>query len=188
MTREMIRLSRFLSLVLRHDPGCIGLTLNKQGWVEVSDLIANASRCGTDISMSKLIECVETNDKKRFAFNEDKTRIRASQGHSVDIDLGLPPRIPPHTLYHGTTVRFVDRIKNEGLTSQRRRHVHLSKDKATATAVGLRHGDPAVLPVRAGEYHKAGGIFYLSENGVWLTNNVPSKYIDWNRIEFPGSK
>ena len=184
MTREQVRLSKFLSLVLRHDPGCINLHLDKHGWASVGDLIAAAHRKGTQITSQQLEEVVATNDKKRFAFNEDHTRIRASQGHSVDIDLGLPPRVPPPIVYHGTTVRFLDQIKKEGLTSQRRKHVHLSPDKPTAILVGKRHGTPVILPIRSGDMHTAGKIFYCSDNGVWLTNHVPTNFIDWSTVEF----
>jgi len=185
MTREMTRLSKFLSLVLRHDPGCIGLSLNRHGWASVSDLMALAHKKGTQITTTQLEEVVADNDKKRFAFNDDHTQIRASQGHSIDIDLGLPPRVPPAIVYHGTTVRFLDRIRKEGLNSQRRKHVHLSPDKITATAVGKRHGTPVVIPVKAGEMHKKGGVFYLSDNNVWLTHSVPIEFIDWKGLEYP---
>ena len=185
MTREMIRLSKFLSLVLRHDPGCIGLTLDRHGWANVSDMIAAAHKKGTQITSQQLEEVVATNDKKRFAFNDDHTRIRASQGHSVDIDLGLPPRVPPAMVYHGTTVRFLDQIKKDGLTSQRRKHVHLSPDKPTAVMVGKRHGTPVILPIRSSDMHKAGHVFYISDNGVWLTGHVPTEFIDWHAVEYP---
>jgi putative RNA 2'-phosphotransferase len=188
MTREMVRLSRFLSLVLRHDPGCIGLTLDKHGWAGVGDLVAGAHQHGIDISEAQLEEVVANNDKKRFAFSPDHLRIRASQGHSVDIDLGLPPRIPPTILYHGTSVRFLDRIKKEGLNSQRRRHVHLSKDKATALSVGQRHGKPVIMTIRTGDMHKAGSVFYMSDNGVWLTSTVPSQFISWDNLDYPEGK
>ena len=182
MDPQLVRLSKFLSLVLRHEPEKIGIILDSNGWVAVEDLLAAAARAGTPVSREELDQVVVTNDKKRFAFSPDGSRIRASQGHSVEIDLGLAPVVPPERLYHGTATRFVDSIRAEGLRSQSRQHVHLSPDEETAVKVGQRHGKPVVLVVRAGAMHQDGHVFYRSENGVWLTEAVPPGY-----LEIPGS-
>jgi putative RNA 2'-phosphotransferase len=127
--------------------------------------------------MEELLEIVSTNDKQRFAFNEDATKIRASQGHSVEVELGLEAQAPPDMLYHGTVVRFLENIKATGLQKMQRRHVHLSKDKETALKVGNRRGEAIILSIYSGAMHRDGFTFFLSENGVWLTDNVPEKYI-----------
>lgn len=181
MSPDLVRLSKFLSLVLRHEPERIGIVLDPQGWVAVDDLLAAAARAGKPVSREQLEQVVATNDKKRFAFSPDGARIRASQGHSVEIDLGLPPVIPPERLFHGTATRFLDAIRAEGLRPQSRQHVHLSPDEETAVKVGQRHGKPAVLTVLAGAMHRDGHVFYRSENGVWLTLAVPPGY-----LEIPG--
>lgn len=175
--KDLVRTSKFLSLVLRHAPEKIGLVLDENGWADVSDLIERARGQGVELDRALLNEIVSTNDKKRFAFNVDGLRIRANQGHSVDIELALEPRQPPEILYHGTATRFIDSIKAQGLHSGERQHVHLSADEATAIKVGQRHGKPVVLTVRSGEMHRAGRTFVLSENGVWLTEKVPAEYI-----------
>lgn len=181
MTSDLVRLSKFLSLVLRHEPERIGITLDSNGWVAVDDLLAAADRAGKPISREHLDLVVATNDKKRFAFSSDGSRIRASQGHSVEVDLDLPPAAPPERLFHGTATRFLDTIRAEGLRPQSRQHVHLSPDEETAIKVGQRHGKPVVLVVLAGELHRDGNVFYRSENGVWLTAAVPARY-----LEIPG--
>ena len=174
-----VRTSKFLSLVLRHDPGKVGLTLDPAGWVEVDALIAAAARGGVEIDRETLARVVAENDKQRFALSPDGRRIRASQGHSVEVDLGLEPRTPPERLYHGTASRFVDSIRASGLHAARRTHVHLSADEETARRVGARHGHPVVLPVAAGRMHRDGRLFFRSENGVWLTDAVPVEYIEF---------
>ena len=181
MSADLVRLSKFLSLVLRHEPQRIGITLDDNGWVSVDDLLAAAERAGNPISREQLDRVVAENDKKRFAFSPDGARIRASQGHSVEVDLGLPPVVPPERLFHGTATRFLDAIRAEGLRPQSRQHVHLSPDEETATKVGQRHGKPAILIVLAGAMHRDGHVFYRSDNGVWLTEAVPARY-----LEFPG--
>lgn len=181
MSSDLVRLSKFLSLVLRHEPERIGITLDSNGWVAVEELLAAAARAGNPIPRERLEEVVATNDKKRFAFSPDGSLIRASQGHSVEVDLGLPPAVPPERLFHGTATRFVDSIRAEGLCSQSRQHVHLSPDEETAVKVGQRHGKPVVLFVKTGAMHRDGHVFYRSENGVWLTAAVPPGY-----LEFPG--
>ena len=181
MSPDLVHLSKFLSLVLRHEPERIGIALDANGWVAVDDLLAAAARTGKPISREQLDLVVATNDKKRFAFSPDGARIRASQGHSVEVDLGLPPVVPPERLFHGTATRFLETIRAEGLRPQSRQHVHLSPDKETAVKVGQRHGKPVVLVVLAGAMHRDGNVFYRSDNRVWLTEAVPARY-----LEFPG--
>jgi putative RNA 2'-phosphotransferase len=178
MDADLFKVSKFLSLVLRHKPEEIGLTLDANGWADVEELIRLANQYGHRLNLPLLDRVVAENDKKRFAFSEDGRRIRASQGHSVEVDLALPPSEPPEFLYHGTATRFLESIRVSGLVSGKRQHVHLSPDVATATKVGQRHGRPHILTIRAGAMHRAGMAFYLSANGVWLTNHVPVSYID----------
>lgn len=177
MATDRVRTSKFLSLVLRHKPEEIGLTLDGNGWADVEDLIRLSNEHGTRLTRSLLEQIVAENDKQRFALSEDGRRIRANQGHSVQVDLALPPSQPPGLLYHGTASRFVDSIRASGLHSANRQHVHLSPDVSTATKVGQRHGRPVVLVVRAGEMFTAGHTFFLSANGVWLTERVPLEFI-----------
>jgi putative RNA 2'-phosphotransferase len=177
MEKNIKSTSKFLSLVLRHKPEEIGLLLDENGWVSVNELIQKMNAKGNDIDIDLLNEIAETNDKKRFAFNDDKTKIRASQGHSIEIDLALEPSVPPNILYHGTATRFVKSILKEGLTKQQRQHVHLSEKLETAIAVGARHGKPIILIVDAKQMQEEGFLFYQSENNVWLTDKVEVKYI-----------
>lgn len=177
MAADLVWMSKFLSLVLRHKPEEIGLTLDGNGWASVEELVSLANQHGRRLTRPLLEQVVAENDKKRFAFSEDGQRIRASQGHSVEVDLALPPVEPPEVLYHGTASRFVDSIKAAGLHSANRQHVHLSLDVTTAMKVGQRHGQPVVLVVRAGEMAAAGHTFFLSANGVWLTERVPVEFI-----------
>jgi putative RNA 2'-phosphotransferase len=178
MEPQLVRLSKFLSLVLRHNPGTVGLVLDAQGWVEVDTLLAAAQRHGVRLDMETLLRIVAENDKQRFALSADGRCIRASQGHSITVDLALPPLAPPQLLYHGTTTRFLDAIKREGLHKRGRQHVHLSPNEATALKVGRRHGPPVVLTVQAGAMAAAGYLFYRSANGVWLTDHVPPAYLE----------
>ena len=177
MDKSLTSTSKFLSLLLRHQPEAVGLALDESGWADVTDLIARCNQHGHPLTMASLEEIVATNEKKRFAFNADKSKIRASQGHSIEIDLQLTPQVPPAILYHGTATRFVASIKAQGLLAGSRQHVHLSANLETASKVGQRHGKPIVLEVRAGEMHHAGMAFYQSENGVWLTEHVPVEFI-----------
>jgi putative RNA 2'-phosphotransferase len=174
---DLVRVSKFLSLVLRHEPEEIGLTLDARGWADVDELIRLANAAGRRLDRPLLERVVAENDKKRFAFSDDGRRIRASQGHSVVVDLDLPPTSPPEFLYHGTATRFLDSIRATGLRPGSRQHVHLSADEAAATTVGRRHGVPVVLVVRAGEMAAAGHPFYRSANGVWLTERVPPEFL-----------
>ena len=177
MDKELARLSKFLSLVLRHEPSRIGLTLDSGGWVTVDELLRAVTQAGLPLTRVTLARIVAENDKQRFRFSEDGLRIRANQGHSVAIDLGLTPLTPPDLLYHGTATRFLESIRQEGLRPQSRQHVHLSPDVTTATKVGQRHGKPVVLTVKSGAMHSAGYHFYQSDNGVWLTAHVPPSYL-----------
>ncbi len=179
MKPDLVKTSKFLSLVLRHKPEEIGLTLDENGWAAIDELIRLANERGSRLTRSLLEQVVAENDKQRFAISEDGLRIRANQSHSVSIDLALAPTDPPDLLYHGTASRFLESIRATGLHSASRQHVHLSRDAETATKVGQRHGKPAVLVVRARAMAAAGHLFYLSENGVWLTERVPVQFIDF---------
>ncbi len=177
MDKRLIPLSKFLSRVLRHHPEAIGIALDPQGWAEIEQLLAQARCHGVALTLATLQEVVEQNDKQRFTISADKARIRANQGHSIPVDLGLEPTQPPELLYHGTAARFSASIQARGLVPGRRNHVHLSADENTAARVGGRHGSPLVLKVQAGLMHAAGYQFYLSANGVWLTEQVPAQYV-----------
>lgn len=171
------KLSKFLSLVLRHKPETIGIALTEQGWVDTQTLIEKMNEYGKHIDFETLSHIVDTNNKKRFGFNEDKTKIRANQGHSLAVDLGYNQKTPPDILYHGTAQRFIDSIFKIGLEKRNRHHVHLSSDLETAYKVGQRHGKPVILKVQAKQMHEEGLIFFESENRVWLTDNVPVNYL-----------
>ncbi|CAM3134363.1 RNA 2'-phosphotransferase [Stackebrandtia soli] len=173
--QELVKLSKRLSRVLRHRPETIGITLDSQGWVDVPDLLKALSRTGTRVTPEQLAEVVERNDKKRFALEDG--RIRARQGHSLDVDLGLPETEPPPVLYHGTVRRHLDSIRAHGLLRGNRHHVHLSSDTATARTVGSRRGLPVVLTVHAGRMAADGAAFHVTDNGVWLTEYVPVAYL-----------
>lgn len=174
---ENKKISKFLSLILRHQPETIQLNLDENGWADVNELIAKSAKGRMHFSFEELEEVVETNNKKRFAFNEDKTKIRASQGHSIDIDLALKASQPPDFLYHGTADSNISSILEKGIEKRNRQHVHLSADKETATKVGMRHGKPVILTIRTKEMYDNGIHFYLSANGVWLTDFVDARYI-----------
>ncbi len=175
------RASKFLSLVLRHDPARIGLTLDAQGWADVDDLLQKANAASVPLTREELHEIVRTSDKQRFAISTDEihsgTHIRANQGHSIPVDLALEPVAPPDVLYHGTVARFLPSICREGLHRGQRHHVHLSADRETASRVGKRRGEPVVLTVAAGRMQTDGYVFYCSNNGVWLVDHVPSIYV-----------
>jgi putative RNA 2'-phosphotransferase len=177
MTFDPVSLSKFLSYVLRHKPESIGLTIDAQGWALIDEVIDKGKANGTVFSRADLLKLVASSDKKRFSVSEDELRIRAAQGHSVTVDLGLPSREPPRTLYHGTATHFLDSILTEGLKPQSRQQVHLSADRTTAYRVAQRHGKPAILTIDALRMHASGFKFYLADNGVWLTDQVPSDYL-----------
>lgn len=175
-----VKTSKFLSLVLRHQPETIGVELDEAGWVDVATLLEGCARHGKAISMEQLREMVATNDKKRFEFSPDGLRIRASQGHSVSVELGYAPAPPPEVLYHGTAERNLPSIRAAGLVKGQRHHVHLSAEPRTATSVGQRYGKPVVLEIQSGRMVRDGFEFFLSTNGVWLTDRVPPEYITVN--------
>lgn len=177
--KDKIKISKFLSLILRHSPGTIGLQLDDHGWTDVQALLSKSASNGRRFSREELEEVVETNDKQRFSFNEDKTKIRASQGHSVEVELQLEQKVPPDFLYHGTVEIFLQSIKSQGLQKMYRHHVHLSQDRTTAEKVGGRRGTAVILTVRSREMSEAGFVFYLSANGVWLTEEIPASYINF---------
>ncbi|MGV9253521.1 RNA 2'-phosphotransferase [Streptomyces sp. NPDC003697] len=179
--RRTVKVSKFLSRHLRHQPERLGLTLDEGGWVAIDALITAAATQGFPFSREELDHVVATNDKRRFAVEGD--RIRASQGHSVEVDLGLAPATPPPCLYHGTVPRALHAIRTEGLRPMRRHDVHLSADRVTATRVGARRGRPVVLSVDAAAMHRDGHVFHVSANGVWLTQAVPARY-----LRFPGPR
>jgi putative RNA 2'-phosphotransferase len=173
------RISKFLSLILRHEPERVGLKLDGAGWVSVQELLQAVNKHGVALSVEQLRALVASSDKQRFALSPDGERIRASQGHSIEVDLQYEPQTPPELLYHGTPDRFLDPIRAQGLLKMERHHVHLSPDCETASHVGARRGKPVVLVVRAGEMHRAGHIFYRSANGVWLVEHVPASFIEF---------
>ena len=171
------RVSKYLSQHLRHQPERLGLTLAPGGWVEVDALLAACAARNFSITREELLEVVATSDKQRFAFDETGGRIRANQGHSVEVDLQLEPAAPPELLYHGTGHGSAEVVARDGLRPMSRHHVHLSPDEKTARAVGSRHGRPVIFAVAAGEMHRAGHLFYCSANGVWLSDYVPPAYL-----------
>lgn len=177
--KETIRASKFLSLILRHEPETVGLKLGEAGWVGVNELLEAVSRHGIPLTLGQLNHIVATSDKKRFAFSEDGRQIRASQGHSVEVDLQYPPQAPPEVLYHGTATRFLDAIRKDGLEKMGRHDVHLSAETRVTLQVGGRHGKPVLLTIRAGDMQRAGFVFRRSANGVWLVDHVPPQFIEF---------
>lgn len=180
MADKYTKTSKFLSLVLRHEPETVGLTLGEGGWVRVDELLEAMRRHGKSLTLAQLKELVATNDKQRFAFSPGEQMIRASQGHSVEVELGYDPAEPPAVLYHGTAERSVEGIRRDGIARRKRHAVHLSERTDTATAVGDRHGTPVVLEVAAGRMHADGFKFYRAANGVWLTEYVPAEYLTFS--------
>ena len=174
------KISKFLSYVLRHNPDDIGLVLDDQGWALTEDLIAKVNS-ESDITMTSedLKHVVSNNDKKRFLFSPDGQMIRANQGHSIQVDLGLTATAPPERLFHGTALINLDSIRQKGLQKGQRHHVHLSPDTATAKNVGGRHGKPVVLAILSEKMHEADYKFFQSDNGVWLTDHVPVDFIEF---------
>lgn len=177
MKKSFIRYSKFLSLVLRHKPETIGIHLDQNGWADVDLVLQGCLKKGLEADFDTLKEVVDTNDKKRFSFNDDFTKIRANQGHSRKVDLNLEPIEPPDILFHGTATRFWQSISEKGLTRMSRQHVHLSKDEETARKVGVRHGVLLILKINSKLMHQKGYPFFLSANGVWLTDHVPVEFI-----------
>lgn len=175
---ENVRLSKLLSYVLRHNPAHLGIQLNNSGWANVEILLKQLSVHQEKIDFDTLKLVVDTNAKKRFSFNEDFTLIRASQGHSVEIELNYTAQIPPEVLFHGTAEKNIPLIREKGLFKMSRHHVHLSADKETAFKVGQRHGKPVVLTIQSMAMYESGHLFYISANGVWLTDHVPEGFIE----------
>lgn len=175
--KDIIQTSKFLSLVLRHEPERVGLNLGDAGWIGVDELLVAVNQHGVSLTLDQLKHIVATSDKKRFAFSDDGLRIRASQGHSVEVDLQYTPQTPPELLYHGTAIRFLDAIRKEGLHRMERHDVHLSAETKITLQVGGRHGKPVLLTIRAGDMHRAGHVFRVSANGVWLVKHVPPEFI-----------
>ena len=180
--KEIRQISKFLSLVLRHQPEKIGITLDDAGWTSIDGLLEAMRQNGRKMTRETLDHVVETNDKQRFMFNEDGTMIRARQGHSVDVELGYEPASPPEFLLHGTPATAVDIIRREGLKKMKRHHVHLHADTATAETVGARRGVPVLLRIRSRQMASEGYLFFVTANHVWLTDHVPASF-----IEFPGA-
>lgn len=174
------KISKFLSLVLRHDPARIGIHLDEQGWTDCIALIEASNRNSVPLNAELLEEIVRSSDKQRFAISDDKTRIRANQGHSVSIELNLDKLTPPRHLFHGTVEKFIESIRTSGLEKGQRHHVHLSADIDTAAKVGERRGKHVILIINAQEMHEAGHDFHRSENGVWLANHVPAEFISFD--------
>ena len=178
MTPETLKTkSKWMSKHLRHSPEKVGLTLEMGGWVRVADLLEAAKNNKMSLSRTQLEEVVKSNDKQRFSFDRTGTKIRANQGHSVEVDLQLQPQTPPDTLLHGTGAKNREAILEQGLHSGRRHHVHLSRDMETAIQVGARHGKPLVFRVDALKMHADGFQFFCSENNVWLVEEVPPRYL-----------
>ncbi|MCU0437680.1 MAG: RNA 2'-phosphotransferase [Raineya sp.] len=174
--KEALKLGKFLSLVLRHQPEIIGIELDENGWADVEQLIVGCNKKGNKLDFEKLKYIVENNNKKRYAFNEDCTKIRASQGHSIEVELGYTAQEPPEMLYHGTAEQHIESIFKTGLEKRQRQHVHLSADTQTATKVGQRHGKAVIIAIKAVQMYQDGFEFFISDNGVWLTDHVPTKY------------
>ena len=175
--KDQKRASKLMSLVLRHQPEVAGLTLDDAGWVAVDDLMKGMARNNRSLSRIDLQQIVDSNDKKRFEFSDDGIRIRASQGHSVNVELGYEPQIPPQTLLHGTVKKFLESIREKGLIKGSRQHVHLHDDRQVAMQVGSRRGRPVILEVDAAAMVAQGHEFYCSTNSVWLTDHVPPQFI-----------
>lgn len=176
MRKDLVKISKFLSLVLRHKPETIGITLDPEGWIEIDELLDACARSGKQISIEKLLDVVAQNDKMRFLIRDG--RIRANQGHSMEVNLGLQSAKPPEFLYHGTAAQNWGAIARQGLKKMNRHHVHLSKDEETAHRVGMRHGKPIVLRVTSKKMYSDGYKFFLSENNVWLTESVPTQFFE----------
>jgi putative RNA 2'-phosphotransferase len=180
---QLVKISKYLSLILRHQPEKIGLQLSEGGWVSVAELLSACKKNNFPLTLGELKTVVETSDKQRFSFDPTGTKIRANQGHSVAVDLQLNPGIPPQILYHGTGIKSVESIQQQGLVKMSRHHVHLSPDITTAINVGKRHGRPVVFAIDTAPMLADGYNFYCSDNGVWLVEQVPTKYLQQILIE-----
>lgn len=176
-SKQDIALGRFLSLVLRHHPQAAFVTLDAHGWADVEALLSGCSRAGKPLDREDLERIVQENSKQRYSFNEDHTKIRANQGHSLPVDVELTQAVPPDVLYHGTATRFLDSIRQKGITAASRQYVHLSADVDTARTVGARHGKPVVLVVDTRTMVQDNQLFYRSKNQIWLCRAVPWQYV-----------
>ncbi len=174
---DLVKLGKYLSLILRHKPEVIDIKLDEHGWADVDELLAGMNRQGRFINRELLDEIVKTNNKKRYQYNDDLTKIRANQGHSINVDVNLQEKIPPNTLYHGTALRYLYEIKLFGIKKMNRLYVHLSKDKETAINVGKRHGKAIILEIDTKKMLNDGHKFYYSNNGVWLCDDINFKYV-----------
>ncbi len=174
---DLVKLGKYLSLILRHKPEVIDIKLDEHGWADVEELLAGMNRQGRFINRELLDEIVKTNNKKRYQYNDDLTKIRANQGHSINVDVNLQEKIPPNTLYHGTALRYLYEIKLFGIKKMNRLYVHLSKDKETAINVGKRHGKAIILEIDTKKMLNDGHKFYYSNNGVWLCDDINFKYV-----------
>ena len=172
-----IKLGRFISLILRHHPEQIGITLDSEGWADTQALLDGINASGRRIDMETLERIVRENNKQRYSFNGDKSKIRANQGHSIPVEVGMQVMTPPDRLYHGTATRFLDSIKRDGIKKMSRLYVHLTKDVETAVSIGKRHGKPVVLVIDTKAMHKDGYTFRLSDNGVWQSEDIPWRYV-----------
>ncbi|HBF5804606.1 TPA: RNA 2'-phosphotransferase [Clostridioides difficile] len=172
------KLSIFISLILRHKPETIGIKLDDCGYADVNELIEKINNTGRNINIEILEQIVKEDNKQRYSFNDDRSKIRANQGHSINVNVELRELEPPKYLYHGTATRFLDNIKNEGIIKQSRLYVHLSRDIDIAVKVGKRHGTPVILKINTGKMYENGYKFYLSENNVWLCEYIPFKYVE----------
>lgn len=177
--KQQVKTSKFLSLVLRHKPDTIGLALDKNGWANTKELLEKVNGYDINLTLDELKTVVENSDKKRFQFSADLSKIRANQGHSIEVDLELTERVPPEILFHGTAEPNLKSIKEKGLLKGERHHVHLSLEKETAQEVGQRYGKPIILTINAGEMHRQGHKFYQSQNGVWLVDTVLPIFIKY---------
>lgn len=174
---DLQSISKYMSLILRHKPEVIGICIDEHGWANVEKLIQGIAKNNPGFNMEALEEIVKTDNKQRYSFNDDKTLIRANQGHSIQVDVELEEKEPPNVLYHGTGEKYVTSIDKNGLIPKSRLYVHLSRDIETARAVGKRHGKEIIYSFNSAQMHKDGYKFYLSKNGIWLTKKVPMKYL-----------
>ena len=186
MKSEDVRLSKFLAFILRHEPESVGLELDQSGWVSVDELLNACNKHGHPLTIERLSKIVFENDKSRFAFSEDGRSIRASQGHSIGVELGYEPKQPPQILYHGTASRFLDSIRQQGLLKRERHHVHMTASQEVALSVGQRYGTAVLLTIEAARMNEDGHQFFVSANGVWLTDAVPVQYISFNESDCSG--
>lgn len=174
---DLVKMGKYISLILRHKPELINLKIDEHGWANVDDLLKGINNSGRYISKEILDIIVNTNNKKRYQYNNDHTKIRANQGHSIKVDVELQEKVPPNILYHGTAQKYLDKIRESGIRKMNRLHVHLSKDIETAINVGKRHGQPIVLVINTEAMIKDGFKFYYSNNGVWLCDDIDYSYV-----------